>query len=159
MAEVMEALQKRLEAAFLGERFFIIGMVGAIILLLTSFKCPEFFWQYNAAAWLGIIVSLTWGLWRNIPRSVKYLCSAIMLLVFAWLMYNTLAVFYALPAVQMPPLPELAVEDLGALMISDPQALAELMVLPLLALVGGAVSSVLFLVGGLSGIMSAGRSE
>jgi len=92
MAEMMEMLQKRLEFAFLGGRFWIFAQIGALLVLLTSFK--PFFWEYNIPALLVLLGALTWDLWRNAPKAARYGISLLTLVVFMWLLANTLMVQY-----------------------------------------------------------------
>jgi len=93
MADMMEALQRRLEFAFLGGRFWTFAQIGALLVLLTSFS--PFFWQYNIPALLVLLASLTWDLWRNAPKSARYGMSLLTLGVFGWLLVNTLLLQYA----------------------------------------------------------------
>jgi len=155
MAEVMQALQQRLEAAFLGERFFIIGLIGAIMLGVTTIQCPDYFWQYNIPALLVLASTILWGLWRNMPKSIKYLLSCVTLVMFVWLLYNSMAVQYGLPAAQWP----ISIQALETLFATDMLLALEGAVYMIIALVTGLVASLLFLICGLAGIMSAGRSE
>ena len=92
MADMMEMLQKRLEFAFLGGRFWIFAEIGALLVLLTTLK--PFFWEYNIPALLVLVAAIAWDFWRNAPKSARYGMSLLVLVVFLWLLANTLMVQY-----------------------------------------------------------------
>ena len=168
MAEMMEALQRRLEFAFLGGRFWTFAQIGAILVLLTSFS--PFFAAYNITALVVLACSITWDLWRNAPKSARYGLALVVLGAFVFLLYNTLAVQYGWPGFHHPAEAEaaayaghiyagLATGPSGAM--NATAAIGEFsksLVAVLLAYAGGAIANLFFLVSGLMGLMAARRA-
>ena len=168
MAEMMEALTRRLEFAFLGGRFWTFAQVGGVIVLLTSFS--PYFVPYNVTALVVLACAITWDLWRNAPKSVRYLLGIAVLGAFVFLLYNTLGVFYGWwPAFHHPSeaaAPGHGVDFLMGLAAADPVAaltalgeFTQSVILAALAYVGGAFGQLFFLVSGLMGVLAARRAE
>ena len=166
MAEMMEMLQKRLEFAFLGGRFWTFAQIGALLVLLTSFR--PFFWEYNIPALVVLLGAITWDLWRNAPKAARYGISLLTLVVCFWLLANTLMVQYFDGTITpdaphqytdgvMAALGLAAVNNtagaVGALAAAVPYG-----ALPVITLLMGAIGSVLMLVSGLMGLMAARRA-
>ena len=166
MAEMMEALQRRLEFAFLGGRFWTFAQIGAILVLLTSFS--PFFAAYNITALVVLACSITWDLWRNAPKSARYGLALVVLAAFAFLLYNTLGVQYGWPAFHHPAeaaVPMHGVEFLTGLALNDSLAaltglgeFTHAVVIAAVAYIAGAIGQLLFLVSGLMGLMAARRA-
>jgi hypothetical protein len=167
MAEMMETLQKRLEFAFLGGRFWTFAQIGAVIILLTSFK--PFFIAYAVPALVVLAVALTWDLWRNAPKSVRYLLALVPLAVGIWLLVNTLVMLVE-PMASIAAAQE-AADALEAAGLNYDQAVALNLttygglvegikdLLPnLAAMYGGLIGQLLLIVSGLMGLMAARRA-
>jgi len=166
MAEMMEALQRKLEFAFLGGRFWVFAQIGALMVLLTSFK--PYFWEYNIPALLVLVTALTWDLWRNASKSARYGMALLVLLVFAWLIANTLMVQYfdgtivpataheAETAVYSAVIAAMGNNTVGAVTALagaiQPAALA------VNTMLMGAIGGTLMLISGLMGLMAARRA-
>jgi len=167
MAEMMEMLQKRLEFAFLGGRFWIFAQIGAVLILLTSFK--PFFMAYAVAALVVLAAALTWDLWRNAPKSVRYLLALVPLAAGIWILANTLGMWVE-PAASVAAAQE-AKDALEAAGLTYDQAVALNLttygglvegikdLLPNLAsMYGGLIGQLLLIVSGLMGLMAARKA-
>ncbi len=166
MAEMMEVLQKRLEFAFLGGRFWVFAEIGALMVVLTSFS--PYFIPYNITALVVLICAIAWDFWRNAPKSARYGMALITLAAFVFLLVNTLLLQYADMGFS-PPVPHEYTDGviaaiglaaagntagaLGVLAGAIPYG-----AVPILTLVFGAIGSLLFLVSGLMGLMAARRA-
>ncbi len=153
MAEAMEAMRRQLEAAFWGHTFVVVGIIAGFALLMASILSPvPVFWQYLILAVVVIVLSLIWALWRDIPKSAKYACSSIILIGFAWLLYNSLAVEFNWPAAQVPMTDlELAAQYPGPLLMEGAIKMAK-------AIITGGVVSLWLFAAGVAGLLSAARS-
>jgi hypothetical protein len=166
MAEMMEMLQKRLEFAFLGSRFWIFAEIGALLVLLTSLK--PYFWEYNIPALLVLVAALAWDFWRNAPKAARYGMALLVLVVFMWLTTNSIMAVYFDPIV----VPATAHEAETAVISAVGAAMGNDTVGAVTALAGaiqptaqavntllmGAIGGVLMLVSGLMGLMAAQRA-
>ena len=144
MAEMMEALQHRLEYAFLSQRFFIFGQIGAAIVLLTSLE--PFFAAYNIPAIIVLAITITWDLWRGAGKTVRTVLAAIVLLIGLWILINTIGQF-VMPISEEEILALFAAGDMGGAI--------EHMVIGVIQVIGGAVGQLPMLIAGLFGIMAA----
>jgi len=159
-------LQKRLEFAFLGGRFWVFAEIGALMVVVLTFK--PYFIAYNVTALVVIICALAWDFWRNAPKNARYGMALIPLAAFVFLLYNGLAVTYGWPAIHHPA--EAAavthgVEFLTGLAAGNPVAaltglgeFSQSVILAAIAYAAGGVASLLFLVSGLMGLMAARRA-
>jgi len=167
MADMMEMLQKRLEFAFLGGRFWTFAQIGAVIILLTSFK--PFFIAYAIPALVVLAAALTWDLWRNAPKSARYLLALIPLATGIWILANTLGM-WAEPMAAIAVAQE-AADALEAAGLNYDQAVALNLttygglvegikdLLPhMAAMYGGLIANLLLLISGLMGLMAARRA-
>lgn len=160
MAEMMEALTRRLEFAFLSQRFWIMGQIGALIVIIVTFR--PMFWAYNLPAAGVLIATIVWDLWRNAPKSARYGLCLYILAVFLWLTVNNSMGIFAETWIATPPILH-ALEAAGAaLAAGDLTALAVLLEgTPTLVvlLVGATLGSILMLVSGVMGLMACRRAE
>lgn len=155
MAEAMEAMRRQLEAAFWGHAFVVVGMIAGFALLMASILSPvPVFWQYLILAVVVIVLSLIWALWRDIPKSAKYACSSIILIGFAWLLYNSLAVEFNWPAAQVPMTDLEIAAEYGTEAIN----LLEPAIKMAKAIITGGVVSLWLFAAGVAGLLSAARS-
>lgn len=156
----MEAIQKKLGGALLGDRFFIMGQVGAILLLFPSLQFMSH--PYFAVACIALAITLAWDLWRGRTKSASYIFGGTVLACGIFLLVNTLTMSIVPAAL---PEAEETLAGLAALVqgggnltsaqtFGGLQAVANLTMPAILMLVGG-MANLLFVIGGLMGIMSA----
>ena len=120
-------MQKMLAVQFLSNRFFIMGQVGAVIMLITSLQ--PFFAAYNIPAAIALLITITWDFWRGASKGAKSVMAYTVLLLGLWVLVNTFA------HIVMP---------------ADPHSIAGI-----LALTGGGIAQLLLIIGGLMGVMAA----
>ena len=167
MAEMMEVLQRKLEFAFLGSRFWIFAAIGAALILLTSFQ--PLFLAYAVPALLVLAAAVTWDLWRNAPKSVRYLLALVPLAAGVWILANTLGMWVE-PAASIAAAEEakaaleaagLTYDDAVALGLTTYGTLIDSVgdLLPhMFATIGGAVGQLLLLISGGMGLMAARKA-
>jgi len=165
MADMMQVLQKRLEFAFLGGRFWVFAEIGALLVVLTSFS--PYFAPYNLTALVVLACALAWDLWRNAPKSARYGMALTVLAAFVFLLLNTLLLQYAETGFA-PPVPHEYIDGVTAAIglamagntvgaLAAMAAAIPYAAVPVITLVAGVIGSLLFLVSGLMGVMAARR--
>ncbi|MBL4584554.1 MAG: hypothetical protein JKX83_08055 [Pseudomonadales bacterium] len=65
----LSAEQKALNVANYGSRFFILGQVGAVIVVMTSLH--PFFAIYNIPAAIMLTLTIVWDVWESASKSAK----------------------------------------------------------------------------------------
>jgi hypothetical protein len=157
----MEAMKKALAVQFLGNRLFIMGLVGVIILLIVSFQPLQA--VYLALACVALATSIAWDLWRGAGKGAKYGMAVLLLLMGLFLLLNTLLGWVdpaktvlepSLTAAQLDGAVAAGLTTWGAVITGIGEHLPYAF-----ATLGGAIASLLFIIGGLMGIMAARMSE
>ena len=166
MAEKMEGIRSQLGS--LGGRYWIFALIGAILIVATTFK--PFFLAYCTTALVVAFLALVWCLWRNAPSIAKYGMALITLGAFVFMLYNSLAVLYGWSSYIEHPSEADAVtygtqmymglftNDLANI-TAGVGGLIESSNVSGIAYGMGGIASLLFLVSGLMGIMAARRDK
>jgi hypothetical protein len=155
----MEAIEKKIGSALLGERFFIMAQIGAIALLLAAFK--PLFPAYLGIALAALIITIIWTMWRGATKTAKYVMAILVLAMGLFLLVNTLTML-VVPAVLVEGQETLA--GLGAIVagggnLTSLQTFGGLLAvteltMPIIAMLIGGIVNLLFIVAGIFGIMS-----
>jgi hypothetical protein len=164
MAEKMEGIKSQLGS--LGGRYWIFALIGAILIVSTTFK--PFFLAYCTTALVVAFCALVWCLWRNAPSIAKYGMALITLGAFVFLLYNSLAVLYGWSSYIEHPSEADAVTygtqiymglftNNTASIVEGLGGLTESANTSAIAYGMGGIGSLLFLVSGLMGLMAARR--
>ncbi len=157
----MEAIQKRLATAFLGNIFFIMGQVGGLMICLGAVR-PMF----HAYLWPGVVVlacTLVWMLWRARTKMASYIIAGTASLMCLWI------IIAGLFELVHPPAAESLQESLTAMVVALATgnaaafggAMGEYtLAMVSLSMVGIATTgAVIALIGSLLGIMAARGME
>ncbi|HUU62565.1 MAG TPA: hypothetical protein VMX96_01385 [Dehalococcoidia bacterium] len=171
MAEKMEDIKSQLGS--LGGRYWIFALIGALIIVATTYK--PFFLAYCTTALVVLFCAIVWCLWRNAPKIARYGIALITLAAFVFLLYNSLAVLYGWSSYIHHPAEadavtygyqlfwDLFANDLAnittvANITAGLGGLTESTITSAIAYAMGGIGSLLFLVSGLMGIMAARRA-
>jgi len=176
MAEKMEDIRSQSDS--FRRRYWIFAVIGAILIVATTFK--PFFLEYMTTALVVLFCALVWLLWRNAPKIARYGIALITLAAFGFMLYNSLAVLFEWSSYMHHPgeadaemygvqiATNLVVNDLAnttQVIIAGAEnitvgigRLAESMIASGIAYAIGLMGSLLFLVAGLMGIVAARRS-
>lgn len=76
MSELSPA-EKALNVANFGSRFFVLGQVGAVIIVMTSLH--PFFAIYNIPAAIVLTLTIVWDVWESASKSVKRIIALVTL--------------------------------------------------------------------------------
>ena len=160
----MEAIQKRVGSALMGNRFFIMTQVGAIMLLIASFS--PVFPAYLAVAAVALGIAVAWDLWRGRTKLGSYVFAGIILAFFVFLLVNTLTMSIVPAALHES---EATLAGLGGIVmgggnLTSAQTFGGIMAVagltqPIIAMLIGGIANVLFLIAGIAGIMAARMME
>jgi len=171
MAEKMEGIKSQLGS--LGGRYWIFALIGAILIVATTFK--PFFLAYCTTALVVAFCALVWCLWRNAPSIAKYGMALITLAAFVFMLYNSLGVLYGWSSLYIHHPAEAEAETYGIQLFWDLFAndLANITTVTnitsglrgfnesintsAIVYAMGGIGSLLFLVSGLMGLMAARR--
>jgi len=90
MAEKMEDIRRQSDS--FRRRYWIFAVIGAILIVATTFK--PLFLEYMTTALVVLFCALVWLLWRNAPKIARYGIALITLAAFGFMLYNSLAVLF-----------------------------------------------------------------
>ena len=95
----LTAAQRELKVTDYGSRFFVLGQVGAVIVMMTSLH--PFFALYNIPAAIMLTLTIVWDVWETASKSVKKMIAFAALAAGVVIQINSLGKFI-LPEVTDP---------------------------------------------------------
>lgn len=119
--------EKALKVTDYGGKFFILGQVGAVIVVMTSLH--PFFALYNIPAAIMLTLTIVWDLWESASKSAKKMIALVSLAAAVVIQINSIGKFI---------LPE----------VTDP----ELAYMATITMVGGAIGHLIMIIAAIQGL-------
>ena len=123
----LSSAEKALKVTDYGSRFFVLGQVGAVIVVMTSLH--PFFALYNIPAAIMLTLTIVWDLWESASKSAKKMIALVSLAAAVVIQVNSIGKFI---------LPE----------VTDP----ELAYMATITMVGGAIGHLIMIVAAIQGL-------
>jgi len=82
----LTAIEKQLAVAFMGQRLFILAHVGALMMLITSFR--PFFWPHQVPGAIILTLSVVYDLRRGATKNQRRVVLWTMFFVNLWVLVN-----------------------------------------------------------------------
>lgn len=123
----LSSAEKALKVNDYGSRFFVLGQVGAVIVVMTSLH--PFFALYNIPAAIMLTLTIVWDLWESASKSAKKMIALVSLAAAVVIQINSIGKFI---------LPE----------VTDP----ELAYMATLTMVGGAIGHLIMIIAAIQGL-------